>query len=701
MNTLFIDYLFTKRILVNTNENQNTNEDTRFEAMVALGHLFGIKIVSGTELVSKEMIEDASRNLGVDVPKPFYRGFPKSVRKLTKQRLLFDQMLHYLKTYGLGDFSETDHSRFEEDYERVAFAEDVKIKEFKVVGEKEAYALLGEYVGNMLAGTRPLNDVQFSVVLAYVNEVNAEVEKIASKNTCVKLLLNTRDYRLAKFLNLSDVVKLVDELNFEVYKNTNIKKLNLKNVDRKFITNVIDEIIANGNCDIVNCYEKKKIFNGLLHHIHYVSKTEDAKEFVDCMRNAGNNSVYSRFEKMMDEGDIKSAVDVLKNGKGSGAILRNLNYIISRCQNKEDAVYTLENLDSRNGLVLLQLLFKYVNKSVDELNMRRVFKFTKFNLMKVHKETENEYAKRKSFIDEENARIIVSYIEKLLKEKFENKLGKVYIDSNMKNYALPISEATSNLGFGVLTRGSRISIGNSKVVRAFTYWEKVHDIDLSVIGFDENGNATEFSWRTMWNNQSDAITYSGDETSGYNGGSEYFDININAMKKLYPNMRYMVFCDNVFSNKNFSKCFCKAGFMQRDEVNSGEIYEPKTVESSFLIDCDSRFAYLFGIDLLTRELIWLNMSRSSQSAVVGANDNTFILEAFRITDVMNMDKFFRMLAAEVVYNIEDADVIVTDNDKIKVLNEDTVMDKKSIYVDSSKTIIREYDHEKMIALMNE
>ena len=38
-------------------------------------------------------------------------------------------------------------------------------------------------------------------------------------------------------------------------------------------------------------------------------------------------------------------------------------------------------------------------------------------------------------------------------------IRNVYIDSNMKDYALPISEATSNLGFGVLTRGSRISIG--------------------------------------------------------------------------------------------------------------------------------------------------------------------------------------------------------------------------------------------------
>ena len=42
----------------------------------------------------------------------------------------------------------------------------------------------------------------------------------------------------------------------------------------------------------------------------------------------------------------------------------------------------------------------------------------------------------------------------------------------------------------------------------------------------EDGNRREFSWRTMSRHQSGAITYSGDQTSGYLGGSEYFDINL-------------------------------------------------------------------------------------------------------------------------------------------------------------------------------
>ena len=80
-----------------------------------------------------------------------------------------------------------------------------------------------------------------------------------------------------------------------------------------------------------------------------------------------------------------------------------------------------------------------------------------------------------------------------------------------------------------------------KKLRAFTYWEKVDDIDLSCFGLTDDGRRIEFSWRTMAGNQSDAITYSGDETSGYKGGSEYFDIKLEEFKKMYPAVKYIVF----------------------------------------------------------------------------------------------------------------------------------------------------------------
>ena len=53
---------------------------------------------------------------------------------------------------------------------------------------------------------------------------------------------------------------------------------------------------------------------------------------------------------------------------------------------------------------------------------------------------------------------------------------------------------------------------------------------------------------------------------------------MNEFRKEYPDVHYMIFCDNVYSRVNFDKCFCKAGYMTRDIEDSGNVYEPKTVK---------------------------------------------------------------------------------------------------------------------------
>ena len=682
MKNIYKKYLFNKHILVNEGNIEST--EIQFDTIFALANLFNIRITEGEKLVSREMIKYASQRLGENVPEPFYRGFPQSVKELSADQLLFDQLVHYAITYGFGDFSEAGHSIFEKDFERTAFKEGADIKDFVILNEMDADAALGNMINDLLLGTRPLSDEQYALVVEYVKDNNNFIpDGIGSKNTAIKLILDLRDNAYANYISMSDVIKLVDELNFQKYENTNIKKLNLKNQDRKFITSIIDILFSSGRVDIKNCYEKKKIWCGLLHHIHYVPKSEEAKAFVDAMRGNENLSVYSAFEKAMTEKNVKTAVDALKTGKGSAAVLRNLNYIISRCESVDDLKYIIDCIDTDNVIVLIQLLIQY--SQYKSGNQARTFKFTKYNRLITHMETEDEKKKRKSIISEGQANMLAAEITKNLERVLKNRLGKVYIDPAMKNYAVPIQENASQGGFGVLTKGSRIRIPDTKKLRAFTYWEKVDDIDLSVFGIDDNGNRKEFSWRTMAFNQSDAIVYSGDETAGYYGGSEYFDIDMEKFRKRYPNIHYLIFCDNVFTGIDFNKCYCKAGYMTRDLEDSGEVYEPKTVKSSFLVDSESTFAYLFAVDLETNDFIWLNIARESRARVAGTTNMDFITDYFHLTDIINVYSFFEMMATEVVSDISEAEVVVTD---------------KSVECPEGVQVIREYDIEKMIALMN-
>ncbi len=679
MKKIYIDYLFEKHLMVSEGEESKNPLETLF----ALANLFNIRIVKGDKLVRDYMIRIAADQLGENVPEPFYRGFPQSVRQLTSDQLLFDQMIHYITTYGLGNFSEAGHSLFEEQFERTAFKEGADIKEFTIVTKEEAEAILSESVNNLLAGTRPLSDEQYELVKTYIIDYGFNAEYIASKNTCVRLLMDTHILAIADYMVLSDVIRLVDEINYREYANTNLKKLNLKNQTRKFITQVINRMFETGRVDIRNCFEKKKLWNGLLHHIHYKAVSEEAQKFVDAMRGKVNDSVYSEFERHMTAKNIRAAIDTLKSGKGSAAVIRKLNYMISRCGSLEDLQYICSNIDTKNVIVLIQLLVEYSMRNGGSAPRR--FAFTKYNMLKVHNETLEEQKKRKSMISEGQAAMLADYISENLKKVLKGRLGRVYIDPAMKNYALPIQENTSQGGFGVLTRGSRVKLPETKKLRAFTYWEKVNDIDLSAFGINDKGERREFSWRTMAGNQSQAITYSGDETSGYNGGSEYFDIDMDEFRRMYPDLQYIILCDNVYSGTSFANCICKAGYMTRDLNDSGEVYEPKTVKTSFVIDCNSTFAYLYGIDLRTNELIWLNMARNSNAAVAGTTDMSFLTDYFHVTDIINVYTFFEMMATELVTDISEAEVVVTD---------------KAVECGENVQVIREYDTDKMIAIMN-
>lgn len=682
MKEIYKDYLFEKHILVGE---KTAEEKHIFETLFAMAHFFGMKIIKGEELAYYEMIEDLSRRFGENVPEPFYRGFPQSVRNLSAEELLFDQLLHYFNTYGFGNFDEPGHSVFEEDFERAAFREDADTQEFMIQTEEEAEDTIRMIVKDLLLGSRPLNDRQYKLTLTFVREHISDIKDftITSKNTLVRLLLDAKQLALADSLNLSDVMKIVDELNYRNYHNDNPKKLNLKNQDRKFLTAILDRMFQGGRCDIRTCYEKKQLWNGFLHHIHYQPKNVVAEVFVRAMRTKGNESVYSEFEKLMRENRYQAAAKLLQEKKGTSALLRNMDYIISRMDIDEEQIFLAEFPEDCSTVILLQLLFRY---EAGQRKNGRIFKFTHHNLIKVHYETPEEMKNCQSRLTEEQMKKVEAMIRSKLIRKLCNRLGKVYIEPSMENYALPLAENTSQGGFGVLSKGSRIPIEEGKKLRAFTYWEKVNDIDLSVFALTEDGKKKEFSWRTMSRHQSEAITYSGDETSGYLGGSEYFDINLPEFKARYSEYRYLIFCDNVYSGKNFNECFCKAGYMLRDWEDSGQVYEPKTVKSSYLVNCESAFAYLFGIDLFTNEFVWLNVAKNSNARVAGDTGLSFLTDYFHLTEVMNMYDFFSMMAEKIVKDPMEADVVVTDRE-VKCTEE--------------AQIIREYDFEKIRVLMED
>lgn len=326
----------------------------------------------------------------------------------------------------------------------------------------------------------------------------------------------------------------------------------------------------------------------------------------------------------------------------------------------------------------MQLYYNYLTYSGS--NSARVFSFVKNGLMKTHVETDDECNRRKSIVDESIRIYACVVLKNLICESLKNKLGKVYLDPGMAKLAIPLYVATGESSLGILSTGSRLPI-NSYNIRAFTYWEKVNDIDLSCIMVNKDGSQVEFSWRTMYDNATSAIAYSGDNTSGFYGGSEFFDVDIDLFKKQNPNAKYIVFCNNVYSGTAFKDCICRAGYMLREDLDAGQIYEPKTVKSSYNITADSTFAYLFAIDLGTNELVWLNQSVNKRVYVAGTQRMDYLNKYLELANVLNYEFLFKAMASELVDKAEDADVVVSDS------------------YNGEKSVIRSYDLEKVAALI--
>ena len=183
MKDIFKRFLFNKHILVHY---VNYGKENSFETAFALANFFNIRITRGQELAERYMIHFASEMLGVDVPEPFYRGFPSSVRQLSRDQLIYDQMLHYFRTYGSGNFTEAGYSVFEEKFERAAFKENCEIKEFEIVDEAEAVKLLKEAADDMLMGSRPLNEMQLEFLVEMRREYDHKIDRCASKNTAIR-----------------------------------------------------------------------------------------------------------------------------------------------------------------------------------------------------------------------------------------------------------------------------------------------------------------------------------------------------------------------------------------------------------------------------------------------------------------------------------------------------------------------------------
>ena len=312
-------------------------------------------------------------------------------------------------------------------------------------------------------------------------------------------------------------------------------------------------------------------------------------------------------------------------------------------------------------------------------------------------------------IDERYCQAVVRICENALVKLYGQRepMGRVYLSEDYKNYVVPFSQRSASKALKTVVRGSRLPIAaQTNAVRAFIWWTNMDDrdfddwrvdIDLSAAIFDENWNYMEHVSYTNLKSEKYRACHSGDNVNGGpvdgEGVSEFLDVDIDSVVRC--GARYVVYELYSYTEQRFADMpHAMFGWMERADVNSGEIYEPRTVEQKMDLTSKNTVCLPVIFDCVTREFIWCDMglSLSGTHWNIGGNNLESNLSGTAAVcySMVNMRKpnLYDLIALNVmergmlVDNREDADIVF-----VTVVNPDN--DEKA----SEKRMITPFDTE--------
>ncbi|AXX30380.1 hypothetical protein KCV87_05040 [Actinosynnema pretiosum subsp. pretiosum] len=155
----------------------------------------------------------------------------------------------------------------------------------------------------------------------------------------------------------------------------------------------------------------------------------------------------------------------------------------------------------------------------------------------------------------------------------------VLFDPDVLDVALPLSGKATQDGFAVLPRGSRtrLDLADGEVLRLFAHWKQraePTDYDLSALLLDADfGYRGHVSW-TNYRGEGGAV-YSGDVTNAPEGATEFIDLPLAGLDAhcVVPQL-------HRYSGESFDRAEeALFGWMQRDHVQSGAPFDPRTVRT--------------------------------------------------------------------------------------------------------------------------
>lgn len=610
-----------KQIVATMNKNIEVFGYTMSEAL--FDKLVHMKAKS-REVVYDILVNGLKEITGADkVYNPMYPNFPESVMKKDDFELYFNAIVHY---WSFGTLLP-----YEEKEERAPLFNTAKVK----VLEAGSFNDLNDIFNNLCASKTSLSKNDVDDMIFILNSVKVTLpDEIPFKENaaCVcRLLVDTgvdTDGSLCKkyVKTATDILRLITAMSDgDVSLAENTKFRNLKRSERRIIMNLL---AGCGNAaEDMNRYAGRWIRVGEKLHPGEFAKNERYTKVVQAfgvIRNDGKiQSFAGKVDAAVASGDVNAVVSLLK--KRPGEFARRIDFLLRTFDKDADRKTVIMGFASVakdvSSTVLLQVREHFINKLNGNDDMR-VF-FPKGNLARSYYVKNN----KTETVSEDAMKMVIAVCESALVNIYGNRefLGKVYIDEALKNYIVPFSLRSAGKTMTAVSRGSRIAIDDSaKIIRPFIWWtntkDNIIDVDLSIAVFADDWNCLEHVSYSNLKSSRFGICHSGDITNGGpvdgEGVAEFIDLDIE--KALSAGARYAVFNVYNFSNENFSKMEHAAfGFMTRNDMKIGEIFEPSTVKQRMDLASATTTCIPVIFDLKERVFVWCDMALTADHVRAG------------------------------------------------------------------------------------
>lgn len=647
----------------------------------SLGYTFSENLIETLKTLSLESLtefyHETVKNLREIVGahrefKPMYPNFPKQVLEMNEARLYINAIIHYI-TNRLPSF---------EKKERIPLLDNVNLKiiELGTISDFESICTKLSASNTSISETDK-NDLKWFVENYRDDVLRLLPEEIPQKENMAfiggLLIANTENaesFLCEKIKTATDVLRLAVAMSEGDVSLANATKFrNFKRFERRALLALLENC-GNITEDFLRWKKRWIRLGERLHPGEFAEQFPNTFQAFDVVRNNKPFETFNaKIERALIEKNSERVIELLDARAGDFA--RRLDHLLRIDASKANDI--LEKFARRGEKistpVLLQVKTHFQHRG--EKSDLRTF-FPKGDVAKVFA-TENKLPYLNEQICAEAAKICKT----ALLERFSKlaPLGKCYLDERLKNYLVPFSQRSASKALRTIVRGSKIDLPEAKVIRFFLWWKNSKertDIDLSAALYEDNLNYKDIV--SYYNLKNYGGHHSGDIVDAPEGAAEFIDVDI--AKTVEMGIRYVVLSLNSYTQQPYCdlpECF--AGWMARTHADSGEIFEPKTVENRIDLASDTRICIPLIVDLYENKVVWTDIALKKSPLWNNVHQNlrgvSLMTKALTSLTKTNLYELFVLhieARGEITESMNDADTVFSTSKGITPFELETI-----------------------------